>query len=100
MWFAGVDWSDQKHDVFVMDEMGRQVGTHRVTHTVEGLDSLTSFLEAITGPDKKDQMACIIETNQGLLISSLLEAGFAVSPVNPKTIDRRRPAVFRQNGCY
>lgn len=92
MWFAGVDWSDQKHDVFVMDETGRQVGTQRVMHTVEGLDSLTTFLESITGPDKKDQMACIIETNQGLLITSLLEAGFAVYPVNPKTVDRRRPA--------
>jgi transposase len=31
-----------------------------------------------------------VETNHGLLISSLLEAGFLVYPVNPKTVDRRR----------
>src|SRR5213082_2702634 len=37
-------------------------------------------------------MACIIETTHGLLIAALLEAGFPVYPVNPKTVDRRRSA--------
>ncbi len=37
-------------------------------------------------------MACILETNQGLLITALLEAGVPVYPVNPKTVDRRRNA--------
>jgi transposase len=41
-------------------------------------------------------MACIIETNHGLLITTLLEAGFAVSPVNPKTGDRKRSAAGAQ----
>jgi transposase len=31
-----------------------------------------------------------VETNHGLLISALLEAGFPVYPLNPKTVDRRR----------
>jgi len=33
-----------------------------------------------------------VETSQGLLIAALLEAGFTVYPVNPKTVDRRRNA--------
>ena len=44
-----------------------------------------------------DQIACILETNHGLLITALLEAGLALYPVNPKTIDRKRTAVFREN---
>ncbi len=48
------------------------------------------FLEGISGPSQKEQMACFIETTHGLLIAALLEAGFPVYPVNPKTIDRRR----------
>lgn len=48
------------------------------------------FLEGIRGPAQKEQMACIIETKHGLLIAALLEAGFPVYPVNPKTIERRR----------
>ena len=44
-------------------------------------------------PERQEELACIIETNHGLLIAALLEAGFPVYPVNPKTVDRhRKPA--------
>jgi len=90
--YAGIDWSDDKHDVLVLNEAGQRVGERQVKHTVEGLRELNEFLQTLTGPQYKEEMACIIETNHGLLITSLLEAGFAVFPVNPTTIDRRRTA--------
>ena len=34
----------------------------------------------------------MVEMRQGLLIAALLEAGLWVCPVNPKTVDRTRPA--------
>src|SRR5207249_1168570 len=37
-----------------------------------------------------EQLACLVETSHGLLISALLEAGLPVYPVNPKTVDRHR----------
>src|SRR5205823_4363535 len=80
------------HDALVIDETNRQVGSCRLTHTVEGLTQLKDFLFSISGPERKEEMACIIETTHGLLIASLLEAGFPVYPVNPKTVDRRRNA--------
>jgi transposase len=92
MWYAGIDWADEKHDIMVLDEAGQQVGKRQVKHTVEGLQELTDFLQAISGPERKAELACIVETNHGLLITALLEAGFAVYPVNPNTIDRRRSA--------
>jgi transposase len=92
MWFAGVDWADTHHDVLVIDDASRQVGSCRVTHSVEGLTQLQDFLLSITGAERKEEMACIIETTHGLLIAALLEAGFLVYPVNPKTVDRRRSA--------
>src|SRR5262249_36504557 len=64
----------------------------RVAHTVEGLNELKAFLTTITGEAHKAEMACIIEINHGLLIAALLEAGFSVYPVNPKTVDRKRNA--------
>jgi transposase len=90
MWYAGIDWADQHHDVVVIDEAGRQVGSLRVGHTKEGLTELTQFLLKIA--QTPEQMACIIETTQGLLIAALLDAGLPVYPVNPKTVDRRRNA--------
>jgi transposase len=92
MWYAGIDWADTKHDVVVLDDAGRQIASKRVPHTKAGLSDLIRFLEGITGPSQKEQLACISETNRGLLITTLLEAGFHVFPVNPKTVDRRRVA--------
>ncbi len=90
MWFAGIDWTDTHHDALVIDETGRQVGSLRVAHTKAGIEELKRFLLALV--KTPDQFACIVETSQGLLITALLEAGFTVYPVNPKTVDRRRNA--------
>lgn len=92
MWYAGVDWADQHHDILVLDETGHRIGVLRVEHTPDGLSKLNAFLETITGSEQKEQMACIVETNHGLLIASLLEAGWPVYPVNPRTVDRHRAA--------
>jgi transposase len=90
MWYAGIDWSDQHHDVVVIDADGRKVAARRFAHSAEGLADLTTFLAAQV--QQLDQLACIIETTHGLLIAALLEAGLAVYPLNPKTVNRRRSA--------
>jgi transposase len=92
MLYAGLDWADDHHDVVVIDEAGHKLASKRVNHTKERLDELIHFLESFTEPDGKDQLACIAETNRGLLIAAMLEAGFSVYPVNPKVADRRRGA--------
>jgi transposase len=92
MWYAGIDWADQHHDALVIDEKGHQTGSLRVDHSPKGFAHLNTFLEQIIGSEPKEQMACIIETTHGLLIAHLLEAGWPVYPVNPRTVDRRRGA--------
>jgi transposase len=99
MWFVGVDWADTKHDILVLDEAGHKLGSRQVAHTVEGLTQLKEYLTSISGPDRKADMACIVETNHGLLIAALLEAGFSVYPVNPKTVDRKRSASGAKTDC-
>lgn len=89
MWYAGVDWADDHHDAVLLDESGHRVGTIRVEHSAAGLDRLKAFLLKHSA-DQPEQVACMVETNHGLLITALLEAGFAVYPVNPKTVDRKR----------
>jgi transposase len=89
MWYAGIDWADTKHDVVVIDEAGRKVASLRVEHTASGLNQLIRFLRDLA---PLDQIACIIETKHGLLITALLEAGIPIYPVNPKTVDRKRGA--------
>jgi hypothetical protein len=81
MWYAGIDWADSHHDTLVIDEKGRQVGSLRIAHTPAGMNQLNTFLEQIIGQASKEEMACIIETTHGLLMASLLEAGWPVYPV-------------------
>jgi len=92
MWYAGIDWANDHHDALVINDQGSQVGSLRVDHTPEGMSRLNTFLEQIVGAESKEQMACIIETSHGLLIAHLLETGWPVYPVNPRTLDRRRAA--------
>ena len=92
MFYAGIDWADQKHEGLVLDEAGRKLGSIRVPHTPEGLDKLDAWLSSALSGQDKEQMACIIETNHGLLIAFLLEQGWPVYPVNPRTVDRKRSA--------
>jgi transposase len=91
MWYAGIDWADEHHDVVVLDEQGQRVASCRVTHTAEGLAQLITFLQkTLASAPTAQELACLIETSHGLLITALLDAGLAVYPVNPKTVDRRR----------
>src|SRR5438874_7651134 len=90
MWYVGLDWADTHHDVEVLDEVGKRVGTRRFAHTHAGLNELKQFVLSIaTHPEN---LACIVETNHGLLITFLLEAGLPVYPVNPKTANQLRKA--------
>jgi transposase len=90
MWYVGLDWADTHHDVEVLDEAGKRVGARRFVHSHAGLHELKQFLLSIAAVP--DQLACIVETNHGLLITFLLEAGIPVYPVNPKMANQLRKA--------
>jgi transposase len=87
---CGIDWANNHHDVLSIDKQGRQHGSIRVAHTREGLEHLYSYLQEMAGSKNREQEACIIETTHGLLMSFLLEHGWPVYPVNPRTVDRHR----------
>jgi transposase len=76
--------------VLVLDEAGGRVGSRRFAHSQEGLNELKAFVLNIAA--SPENLACILETNHGLLIAFLLEAGFPVYPVNPKTTNQLRKA--------
>ncbi|HZO72826.1 MAG TPA: transposase [Ktedonobacteraceae bacterium] len=72
MFYTGIDWADEKHDAVLVDDTGRRRGSIQVTHTPEGLAKLDEWLRQMLGHESQEQMACIIETTHGLLITFLL----------------------------
>jgi transposase len=88
MWYVGLDWADTHHDVEVLDEAGKRVGARRFSHSHDGLNELKQLLLSIAA--SPENLACIVETNHGLLITFLLEAGIPVYRVNPKSANQLR----------
>ena len=88
MIFVGVDWAEDDHDVTVMDPDGRVLGRARVP---EGLDGV-GRLHALVGEHAEDpgEVVVGIETDRGLLVGSLVAAGYQVYAVNPRSVDRYR----------
>lgn len=89
MWFVGIDWADRHHDVAVLLPSGQAVTAKRFAHSVAGVSDLIAYIHSLSAD--LEAIACVIETSQGVLISALLTAGFAVYPVNPVTVHQLRP---------
>jgi hypothetical protein len=44
MWFIGLDWADEHHDICVITDAGKQIGSLRIAHTPQGFQDLKDFL--------------------------------------------------------
>lgn len=83
-YFAALDWASDHHDVVVVDQRGAVVCEWRIAHTAAGWAQLREQLRGY------EPLAIAVETNQGLAVEQLLDAGYAVYPVNPKSAKRYR----------
>jgi transposase len=92
----GVDWADQTHAVWVVDENGTKIAARAVRHTAEGLGEWGRELDEwrAQGID----LWAAIERPDGRVVDLLLDHGVVVYPVNPKALDRARDR-FRQSGA-
>jgi hypothetical protein len=91
-WFAGIDWGDTAHHIVIIDAAAQITATFRVAHTADGIHQLLTRLTQVLGDQDPATLACMVETSYGLLVTALVDRGFYVYPVNPKTVDRQRPA--------
>jgi hypothetical protein len=63
MLYAGIDWADDHHDLVIIDDTGRTLGSLRVSHNSTGLTQLHEFL-AKFAPEQTG-MACIALHHSG-----------------------------------
>jgi Transposase len=89
LWFAGVDWGSQTHQVHVADAQGRERGTRGFAHTGEGLAAMAMWISRITGATA-DAVHVAIEVPHGPVVESLMERGFNLYSINPRQLDRFR----------
>ena len=89
MVFCGIDWSDDHHDIAVVDADGRIVVTERIGNDLVGFARLVELL-ADAGETADDLVPVAIETSKGLLVAALAASGRTAYSINPLSTSRYR----------
>jgi hypothetical protein len=88
--FVGIDWSDKKHDLCLVDASTGRKEFSIIKHCRESLDEWALKLRTRFAGQK---VAVCLEQSRGPLIFALLKYDFlALYPVHPKTLSRCREA--------
>jgi transposase len=88
MVFVGVDWAEAHNDVLVMDEHGAVLARRRCRVGVQGLAELHGLIA--DHAEEPEQVVIGIELESGLLVSSLVGAGYQIYAINPLAASRYR----------
>lgn len=86
--YVGIDWADDHHDVHITNDAAQVLASFAIPHSYEGMEELKKRLgEFCSAPER---ILVAVESHRGLLLYSLLEAGYRVYSINPKAMDRYR----------
>jgi hypothetical protein len=83
-----VDWAERHHDVCLLNQQGVALAKRRITDGLAGVTDLHALLARHA--DDPSQVVVGIETDRGLLVGSLLAAGYQVYGINPLAVSRYR----------
>jgi transposase len=86
--FVGDDWSEDHHDICVLDEQGHRLARRQLPEGVAGVSALHELLAGLA--ESPAEVAVAIETDRGLWVAALVAAGYTVYAPNPKAVARYR----------
>jgi hypothetical protein len=82
MIFVGDDWAEEHHDVYLLDESGRRLGSRRLPEGLTGVRQLHELIAAHA--EDPDQVVVGIETDRGPWVGALTAAGYQVFAINER----------------
>ena len=86
--YVGDDWSEDHHDVQLMNEAGERLAAKRLPEGVAGVAALHELIaQHASDPG---EVVIGIETDRGPWVSALLAAGYRVYAINPRSAARYR----------
>jgi transposase len=92
---VGIDWATQAHAVCILDQTGRGQWQGSVPHTAEGLADLLARLRRVR---RRGPLRVALERPSGLLVDTLVAAGFEVVPIHPNALKASRPRYSAAGG--
>jgi transposase len=86
--FVGHDWSEDHHDVAVMNEAGGLIRSARLSEGVAGVAGFHALVSGLI--EDPTEVVIGTETDRGLFVAVMVAAGYQVFAINPKAVDRYR----------
>ena len=80
--YVGDDWSEDHHDVHLMNEEGESLAAKRLPEGAEGMTALHALLAEHA--QEAGQVVVGIETDRGPWVAALIGAGYRVYAINPR----------------
>lgn len=87
MYFVGIDWSNDKHDICVMDAQGKVLNQKTIAQSLAGFLQLERIVLRYGIPNVR----LSIERSDGLLVDWILARGWALYITPALVVARRRP---------
>lgn len=87
--WCGIDWAEHHHDIAVVDEAGTLLVKRRIGDDLDGFGQLIGVLTELAGAQHLE-VPVAMETANGLLAASLLDAGYSLFAINPLAVSRYR----------
>jgi transposase len=88
MIFMGDDWSEDHHDVYLMDQAGKRRASRRLPEGLTGIRQLHELIAAHV--EDPEQVVIGIETDRGPWVGALTAAGYQVYAINPLAVAHYR----------
>jgi transposase len=88
MFYFGIDWSQEHHNLCIQNQAGAIVSELKLKHTVEGFEQLDRERRKLGVPSSDCLVA--IETSYNLLVDYLLDRGYIVYLIPPQVTDNYR----------
>jgi transposase len=93
--FVGLDWATREHAVCVVDTQGTVVTRFTMEHSAAGMAELATRLCKLA---PAAELRIAIERPTGLIVDTLVEAGFIVVPIHPNAVKATRPRYSAAQG--
>ena len=97
MYYVGIDWADQKHDVTILDANGQVIlGNWTLPKSQAGFEELLDRLRKLS--DNPEELHIGIETPHNLLVDFLVDSGYPVFAIFPGAMKSFRKR-YRPSGA-
>lgn len=87
-YYGGLDWGGASHAVCIVDDAGGIVERFEVRHDAEGIAKL---IRALQRAAPSAELPIAIERPSGLVVDSLVAAGYPIVPIHPNVVKACRP---------